>query len=132
VGVGGQRALQGHGEVQARLVGPAVVEIMPRLMPPTKATSSRSPRSSPASAPSGTSQTHSFWCSRRSCPGCSQDHQRSSGRNTSSCTALPANRLRTAGSDLMLPKPSTTTRTATPRAAAAMSASATERAAGSS
>ena len=42
------------------------------LMPPTKATAS--------------STTHSFWCRRRSWPGCNQANQRSSGRNTSSAT----------------------------------------------
>ena len=80
------------------------------LMPPTKATSP--------------STTHSFWCRRRSWPGCSHDHQRSSGRKTSSshAAARVSDWRRAAAAWPMVPKPSTTTCTATPRAAAARAA----------
>ena len=76
------------------------------LMPPTKATSR--------------STTHSLWCRRRSWPGCSRLHQRSSGRNTASCDAGMRQPVAAdAASVAFEPKPSTTTRTRTPRRAGA-------------
>ena len=80
-------------------------------MPPTKATSS--------------STTHTLWCSRRSCEGCNQAVQRSSGRNTCNCTLLSANAARSQGSAASEPKPSTSRCTATPRPAASRSAAST-------
>jgi hypothetical protein len=73
------------------------------LMPPTKACTP--------------STTQSLRCRRRSWPGCSQCHQLSSGRNTASATPLPARRSRHQGMAWRLPKPSTSTRTRTPRRA---------------
>jgi hypothetical protein len=87
------------------------------LMPPTKARSA--------------SQASSLWCRRRSWPGCSHAYQRSSGRKTASATPLPSNQRRSVGRLTSEPKPSTTTRTRTPRRAAAISVSAMRRAASS-